>query len=408
MENGKDGVKFIRYLYPLSTIGDFNTQILVTILIIYAATKLNASTSQVGWISSAFGLSYLIMPAILGKIGDRLPRKLSLLIATGLQTGLTGLFIIILQNPGSGFYFQIILLSVFFGCAYGFFWPSIEAFISESTEESPLLHRKSIANLCVSWGLGNALGPWAAGYFSDSQILAGFFLVLILYSIGFLLVVFFIPNKPIAPLFKEVVGNIEINNNTSSDLSNNRLLIRTQQSVLLILFGMMIYAVLAKVIFSYFTNYAVIREGLNWSGSLTGQVVLFVGLGRLLFFFLGRHTTPNFRLYPQSFLILGLILVSLIWVRDPVIISILFFIFGFFIGRVYYSSLELLMKQENSAKGAKAGLFESAIGLGASLSPLIAGFLGEILIILPFIVFGLFPLVFGAIHLYLQKKMVLF
>lgn len=403
MKNGKDRPNRISFLYPLSTIGDFNTQILVTILIIYSATKLNASTSQVGWISSAFGLSYLIMPAILGRIGDHLHRKTSLIIATGLQTFLTGMFIIVLNFAGNSFYFWMIFLSILFGCAYGFFWPSIEASISESTENSPALHRRSISNLCISWGLGNALGPWAAGYFSDSEIQMGFYLVLTLYTIGFMIVLFFIPKTQIrSKLSYDASTSGEVHDTTRN--FGEKVKTNSERIALLILLGMMIYAILAKVIFSYFTNYAVIETGLYWTGALTGQVILFVGLGRLFFFFLGRFTKPNFMLYPQSFFILGIILISLIWVRNAITISILFFVFGIFIGRVYYSSLELLMIQESKSKGAKAGLFESAIGLGASLSPLIAGLLGEVSIILPFIVFGVFPLIFGALHLYLQRK----
>ena len=45
------------------------------------------------------------------------------------------------------------------------------------------------------------------------------------------------------------------------------------------------------------------------------------------------------------------------------------------------------MKQEEKEKGAKAGLFESAVGFG-SFSPLIAGLFAEIYIILPFFLFA--------------------
>jgi MFS family permease len=79
----------------------------------------------------------------------------------------------------------------------------------------------------------------------------------------------------------------------------------------------------------------------------------------------------------------------MIFFQDVIALIVIFFIFGFFIGRVYLISLELLLKQSTSQKGAKAGLFESAIGLGGSLSPLVSGLLAGWNLLLPFLFYAI-------------------
>jgi MFS family permease len=72
--------------------------------------------------------------------------------------------------------------------------------------------------------------------------------------------------------------------------------------------------------------------------------------------------------------------------------GITFAIFGFFIGRQYLTSLNLLLVQEKKSKGAKAGLFEGFIGFGTIFSPIIAGIIAEFDNILPFFVFAIVSL----------------
>ena len=55
-----------------------------------------------------------------------------------------------------------------------------------------------------------------------------------------------------------------------------------------------------------------------------------------------------------------------------------------FSGHNYAVSLDLLLVYETKEKSTKAGLFESSIGLGSSLAPVIAGLLAEIYLQLPF------------------------
>lgn len=64
------------------------------------------------------------------------------------------------------------------------------------------------------------------------------------------------------------------------------------------------------------------------------------------------------------------------------------------------------MKYEPSSKGAKAGLFESMVGLGLGITPIIAGFIAEFNLTIPFYTFSSLCMIFFigfSIYLYKNK-----
>ncbi|MHA1727510.1 MAG: hypothetical protein ACTSWY_02105, partial [Promethearchaeota archaeon] len=69
----------------------------------------------------------------------------------------------------------------------------------------------------------------------------------------------------------------------------------------------------------------------------------------------------------------------------------------------YMSSLDLLMRYEEKAKGTKAGMFEGFIGLGSAGAPIIAGLLATIYLTLPFIILSIIIMLICLINLYLGK-----
>ena len=126
----------------------------INVLAVLYSTKLGMSTVQVGLIGAAYGLTYLIMPALLGHIGDKIQRKTSLLLSTALQICLTVFLLFILLGITENVFFPLFLLLLFYGIVYGFYWPTIEAYISENAFHSVAFHRKAIALFCIFWSLG--------------------------------------------------------------------------------------------------------------------------------------------------------------------------------------------------------------------------------------------------------------
>ena len=392
----------LRVIYPLAFVGDLTLSMLLILSVLYG-TNVGLSTIEVGLIGGAYGFAYIFMSAMLGRVSDIISRKISLMIAISAQTILTIFFMFIITQAGNFIFYGLFLVQFLYGIAYGFFWPSIEAYVSENTEHSSKEHEKGIANFCISWSIGFAIGPFFAGFFYDFNMILALILAFILYASTFFLILFKMPKfKP---------KNKELNKNTvnqSMELINLNNQVNhyshSKKILILLLMSVLIYATISKTLLSYFTNYAALPEGLNWTATLIGQVMFFFGLGRTFYFIIARYLKNSFTAITQSFLVIGLCLITLPLLYPPALIAIIFFITGFFIGRTYLVSLELLLKYEQEKKGAKAGIFESVVGIGSALSPLFAGMIATINLKMPYFIIAFIMFVFVVVSVFLKKN----
>ncbi|MFX1259249.1 MAG: MFS transporter [Promethearchaeota archaeon] len=393
-------------VYILAIIGDSIAGTIFVSTIMYG-TKIGLSTIEVGLIGSAYGLSYVIMPPLLGKIGDKIARKSSLLIATLGQTILALFLTFVVLQEKSFIFIGFFLALILYGVMFSFFWPSIEAYISENTEHSPRAHEQGIANFCIAWSIGYTFGPLFAGFFLDYNIILAFIFAFSSFLACFLLVFFGLPSiKPINK--KNQINKVTSESNKSNrDVKSPNKISNANKLLILLVMGVMVYSTITRVILSYFPNYAVLSTGLGWTGTLTGQVMFFFGLGRTCYFIIGRFLKNSFVAITQSFFATGICLIVVIFITDAPIYMFIFFICGFFMGRTYLVSLELLLKYEQEEKGAKAGIFECVIGFGVAFTPLIAGLIAAVDLKLPFILFSISAFIFVIIHLILQKNLVL-
>lgn len=395
----------LNFIYFLAIIGDFVYSLLLTTCIIYG-TKIGGSQTETGWIGAAYGFTYLLTPTLLGKLSDKIPRKASLLIASCGQILVAIYYLIFIDTI-----FQLILGQIFLGTVYGFWWPSIEAYISEKTHETPETHQRGMANFCIAWSIGYMLGPVVAGALSDYNIIYSLIIALIFYSIGFILIILGIPMQKIAKPIKSI-DLIDGNSIISENLhKNNKKSDGNSQIMLKILFTMLIYALIAKIVITYFTDFAVRPETLNYNGKTVAIVMSLLGIGRLVYFILGRFNKhrffkSSFTRINYSFLILMACLIFITQIQNPIIMGVNLFIFGFFAGLIYLSSLDLLIIQKQKGKSTIAGLFESTIGIGAAITPIIAGSLAEINVVLPFYLFAFLAFVIFALNqtIFIRKK----
>lgn len=398
MENANH--KF-RVIYFLVFIGDLTLSMVIVISVLYG-TNIGLTTIEVGLIGSAYGISYIVMPAILGRLSDKISRKISLTIATLGQMILMLFFIFIITQMRNVIFFGLFVGLLLYGIIYGFFYPSIEAYISENTEDSGKNHEIGISNFCISWSLGFAVGPLLAGFFSDYNVISGFILAFIFYSSSLILIFF---KFPLIKPKNNLLYNNKTNQFKESDKSEGNINYShfSNKKLILLLMGVMIYAIISKMLLSYFTNYAALPKGLNWNGTLIGQVMLFFGLGRTCYFLLARFLKNSYSAITQSFFIIGICLIILAFFYPPILIMVILFITGFFIGRTYLVSLELILKYEKDKKGAKAGIFESIVGIGSAFSPLIAGIIATIDLKMPFYTFSIIVFTFFIIHIVFKK-----
>ncbi|MHA1870628.1 MAG: MFS transporter [Promethearchaeota archaeon] len=390
-------------LYALSLIGDLNYTIVLTGSIIYGQI-LGGSSSQTGVIGGAYGITYLIFSIVFGRLGDRIGRFKSILISLIGMIATASFYLYLAKTI-----IFLIIGQIIFGVFYGLYWPNIEAFISENSGVNISNHQRGMANFCVSWSIGFMLGPYIGGFFSDFNIFMAFEITLVIYMIALIIALIGLPHQDITKKEENAPETEEKPSKSISGIENNVAPVTTAEleifdskviklNTIRLLLGTLAYSFVVKLLISYFTDYAIRPVvGLEWTGELTGRTMMFLGIGRTLYYILARlfgtrYFKSSYNRINLAYLIHGTIILLIIFIRNSYLISLLLFIFGIFSGLVYLSSLDLIIFYNQETKGEMAGLFESSIGVGTILSPIIAGILGGINSRLPFLVFGLFIL----------------
>ncbi|MHA1728655.1 MAG: MFS transporter, partial [Promethearchaeota archaeon] len=389
----KEGVK-INVAYPLALLGDLNLSLLLTASVFYGRNSLGASPSDIGLIGGAYGLSYFLMAALLGWLGDKMSRKLSLIFALIGQLSVILYILFQVSSIIESGIIELIVSMFIMGIFYGFFWPALEAFISENTKKNHAMHQIAISNFCISWGIGLMIGPLLAGIFSENDIKITFITLLVSYSIAFVLILIFLPvkrnensinkstflkkgNEKRGIIKRQGITENTVNTENTEDKKNKKIKSFTEAKfLLLVLLTVLTYAMLTKVLLTFFADYAGRTDGLNWTDNITGQILFVFGFGRTLYFLSARifqkYFQSSIKRINFSILIIGVLLFLMTFIRFLAVISIFFFIMGIGNGLIYMSSLDLLMRYEEKAKGTKAGMFEGFIGLGSAGAPIIA------------------------------------
>ncbi len=391
-----------KMVFILPFIGDFSNSVL-NFLFVVIGVSYGFSPTQIMLILAAYGMTYVVMPALLGQISDKISHKISLIISVIGQIILSIFLILILSffSSSSVIFYSIFIEQLLRGFFYSLYWPVIQAYLSEKGEYSYKVHKKIINNFCIAWGLGMAIGPLIGGIISEIEIMVGFWAVLISHIVALFIVLTQIQISAkksqnlnnVKSLDNEnlsTISNISDSSDSSKKLDHSINGVNLKKVNIFLFAIALIFALNSKVLIYYFPNYALLPDGLGWSASLTGEIMLTFGIGQLIFFILGRFFKNSFKALLSSILILSCLLFLLYWVKNWIIIGMILFFIGLLVGRLYYVSLELLMIYEKKEKGKKAGFFESFIGLGVIISPLIAGVLAEISLTLPFMFYSIF------------------
>lgn len=384
---------------------------MLDVLYVFFAVNLSFSTSKIGWISSSYGIAYLLTPMFMGQLVDRLTHRKSLLIATGSQAIISLFYILMLLTNPPGIFVLIIIGQVIRATAYSFFWPAIEVIYSEIAQGNQRRHERNISLFCICWSLGSALGTSIAGIFGQWILLGGFITISIVFIIAFGIVSLLIPKNisnqdfvdESSPKSAQACVEMPISPTQPNAITQPQpisLPFSLKKIIWLTLAGTLVFSIISKGIIGYFPNYSVLPEGLNFSKFLTGQLVFAFGLGRFSGFIAGQWITNSFKKLAVNILALSVLLVGLVLFTNVWVLVFFLYIIGYLMGRIYFIALELTLKYHLEGKGAKAGMFESFVGMGTALSPLIAGFLAEVDLLYPFIFFSGFSLVIGGILLW--------
>jgi len=368
------GLAKVRFHLMMHLVSVFLTQMCLAIVFIVVpilAYAMEASPFFIGLIGAGAGAAYAVMTRVFGSISDRISRKKLLFTAEVVQAS-SMVLCLVSQNP-----YQLIFARFVLSIGAALFWPLSEAYIGDLAGADQL--GRALMSFNVSWSLATMVGPQLGGLLITWFFMRSPFIVA--------LTIFLFAALLLLP-------GVEVNVNRSyhgSHLNNDRNPIqhaREGPKIFPLIYAFL-FAFNGAILSALFPAYA---TKLGVSADIIGLMFLLSGLTQTLTFFLANRL--------QSMLGVGmaLLLSSFLFVCSLTMIGLasttpLFFlgfaIFGLGQGTAYSTAMLLILKGSDSRRGKTAGLFESTLGIGSFIGPLVGGVFYQ--------VGGAYPYFFGAL-----------
>ena len=319
------------------------------------AYEMGASPFLIGLIGASGGMAYAAVTRVFGSASDRFSRKKLLFVAELVQA-FSMVLCLVSRNP-----YQLIFARIVLSVGTALFWPLSEAYIGDLAGANQL--DNALMNYNVSWSLATIIGPQLGGF-----LIAWFFIRAPF--IGALALFFFI--AMLLLLMTEVNINRSYN---ASHLNNDQKLSQhaTEDPKAFTLIYVFLFGFNSSILTALFPAYA---TRLGVSANLIGFMFLLSGLTQTLTFFLANKLRSKLGngmmlLVSSFFIICSLTMIGL---GSPMALFYLgFAIFGLGQGMAYSTAISLVLKRSASRRGKAAGLFESTLGFGSAVGPLVGG-----------------------------------
>jgi len=364
MEKDKRALTSLRFLFAATFLGQMIVGAVGITVPIYAVL-LGASPLVVGIVGAAGGLIYSFMPLAFGILSDRLRRK-AFISMSMVSYGFSCIFYNLAEDP-----FMLAFIKVLEWISIAAFWPAIEALLADASEGRL---EEALGKFNVSWGLAMVIGPMVGGLLiSGYNIKAPFLLSLaISFSLGITSLIF----------VREPFGERETG--TKENLKEEGSL-NSQYSLFTSLSSILLFSSIGGVIQSLFPAHA---TDLNIPAYEIGLIMFIFGASRTVTF--RQAYKIEAKLGKTGMFLVGsltLAIASALTANSyaAVTFMIYFLIFGFGTGISYAASISFVLRRWGSSRGYAAGLFESLIGLGYFLRPLIGGIVSEYAPNIPYI-----------------------
>jgi MFS family permease len=341
-----------------------------------------------GLSASAIAITYIFSPTICGRISDRIGRKNALRIGTTGNFTIAFFYVLVVilvhMNRDTWLIWFIIILRCCEGLANGFFWPILQASVSDvalnccsGKEDFEKISRSGISIYNTGWISGSLIGQIVLSSITmiDMQLI-DLVLVLPMFSQGFNFFLaikkFTIPqnhaNK--APV---VMDDANANAGTNS-------LVQAK--------GPMLVSMLAlAMIFVYaFSQNSLSTTTTNlYKAQGVAMLIGFTEAIRLGFQVFASKKMNVRRHKEITLLILGgilafsfVLMAYLTGMFEVYSFMAMYSITGLLFGIIYGESMNLLVNSGASKnRGMLMGLFESSIGIGTFVGPLLAGYLTQ-------------------------------
>lgn len=349
------------------------------------AYMMEASPFLIGLIGASTGATYAAMTRVFGSISDRFSRK-KLLFTSEVVQALSMVVCFLSQDP-----YQLIFSRLIFAFGAALFWPLVIAYIGDLVEADQL--GPALAGYNVSWSSATIIGPQLGG------------LLIVWFSIRTsFLVAFAVLSFTSTLLFLGTKARIDKSRHVIHPTESEEL-VREDSNVFPLIHAFLV-AFTAATLSAIFPAYA---TQLDVSADQIGLMFLLSGLTQTLTVLLANRLQSTLgegiMLLSSSFLLIcSLTMIGLILQVQLFFVG--FAIFGLGQGMAYSTAIFSVLKGSGSRRGEAAGVFESTLGVGFFIGPLVGGILYQL--------GGSYPYFFGAVlslwimitHLFIKLKRV--
>jgi len=336
--------------------------------------------------AAAIALTYVFSPAIAGRISDRIGRRNTLLIATTSNFAIACFFLIVVITVQSTrdlwLIAFIIILRLMEGVANGFFWPILQASLSDVSlnccngekADFEAISRRGMSTYNLGWNLGVLFGQVLLSFITFWNIDMALVVPVVSQGLNLIIVIkwFHVP--------KNIAGRAPVME-TPEEIKSGNKHGHVNMHVLTLLLGLIFIFMYGFGLGDLSTSTTNLYEAQGF-----GALVGFTEAARLA---CQGFTSSKVRLHKhlvqfKLVLVSGLLVVIFVimaFLSDIFIISVFIALFacsGLLFGILYAESMNLVVMSGSTAKrGLLMGMFESFIGLGFFIGPLLAGYITQ-------------------------------
>jgi MFS family permease len=352
---------------------------------------------EAGLAFGVFGLVYMFSPAIGGRLSDRKGRKKTLLLSTGGYIIVIILFLLPYVSP-----WQLIGIRALEGFVFGFVAPTIEGMVSELETESEVA---TLGNFSTSWSASMILPPMVIAYLSGAYgDTSGIFVVLGVEILALMIVAGFLQGykrKPITSSSNVGILPSPIPAQVEKVSKTSPLFIASYLSV-------MLWGVVSTIVLGLFPSYILLLSDLGYPFAAEdfGNLLLVWNLARTLtFIVIARLSGERMKQAIIAGAILSALSGFLLFIFiDIGVFTIAMILSGIAVGFNYLGALYLVVSATDIEKGGHAGLVESMGGVGLFLGPIAGGWLMQIGLTLPFLMWSLLGVVILVLIVFLLRR----
>jgi MFS family permease len=325
----------------------------VSITVPIYADSLKASMLLAGLIGSAGGLVYSFLPFVAGILCDKIRRKFFIFASLTLYSCACLLYC--LTEEAS----MLVFVRVLEWSSVALFWPAVEALLADSGE---LRLEETLRRFNISWGSAMVIGPVIGGSLITAWSMKAPFIFSLFLSAIFGLLSLFILEEPASKNKPEIHASTEPKNVEEK-----------QYPLVSGLASIFLFSSIVGIILTLFPAYA---SQLKISAFSIGWIVFGFGAARVVTFSQANRLEPKIGktgmfLLGSSFLGAASLLTA--FSNNFPLYVLCFTLFGIGAGLSYAASIALILGRWVTSRGRAAGVFESLIGFGYFVGPLIGG-----------------------------------